>query len=140
MCHSYNHTCNNSKYLGPGTFTIQIKSLNFKTRRFIFGNWIFSSLNPEIFPNPPTQQLKYICTSLHKTINPLFFSYIFSVKTRIPNYVLVVPGTTTVQKQLKTRTVNKLSQCCQTQSEAAFHGKESFFKDFILSCRPFFYE
>ena len=43
-----NHTCNNNKYLGPGTFNIQIKSLNFKTSRFILGNWIFSSLTPEV--------------------------------------------------------------------------------------------
>ena len=76
---TYNHTCNN-KYLGLGTFNIQFKSLNFKTRRFIFGNWIFSSLNPwRFFANPPThlstQQLKYILPYIKPSTNFSFFTF-----------------------------------------------------------------
>ena len=76
---TYNHTCTN-KYLGLGTFNIQFKSLNFKTRRFIFGNWIFSSLNPwRFFANPSThlntQQLKYILPYIKPSTNFSFFTF-----------------------------------------------------------------
>ena len=69
-----------STYLGLGTFNIQFKSLNFKTRRFIFGNCIFSSLNPwRFFANPPThlntQQLKYILPYIKPSTNFSFFTF-----------------------------------------------------------------